>query len=350
MTTRRLATTLILSMALAPAFAAEAPKRPLRTSAKSEPARSDPAPRGPTFGKPREITLTATSQPADLALGSDGSVWFAASGLGALGRLNRATGEVTYVPLGNGARPSALAEAPDRTILAADRALNVIHRYNPETGETGRIAMPAEIPFLDLSGLRVDTNGRVWFVGASGWLGSLDPQSGAPDLSSHDDLAGLAAGALAPNGGIWFIAGKSGRMIHIDPQRARFNSAALPLGEAGARGIAVSPRGDVWVTFMKSQSIARLTGRGTWSITRIPAPDSRPQAIIARADGGVVFADGGRRKLVHFRPEANRFEDVAELGAGGAIKAMVDCGDALVIADLGADRLLIVPVDQAIAN
>jgi virginiamycin B lyase len=303
----------------------------------------------PAFGPPREILLTPAAQPTGLAVAADGALWFSAYSLGALGRLDRATGDVSYFPLGTGAKPYAIIEAPDRSILATDRGLNVLHRLNPETGEATRIAMPADVPFLDLANLKVDANGRVWFVGASGWLGSHDLATGATDVTSHDDLQGLAIGA-ATQSTIWFVAGKSGRMIQIDPERARFNSAALPPGLVGVRGAAAGTRNEIWLSFMKSRAIARFTGRKTWQVATLPWPESRPQALLVREDGSVIIADAGRRKLVRYQPALDRFDEVGELGQGGNIKAMADLGDAVAVADLGSDRLLIFPVDAAKAH
>lgn len=310
-----------------------------------------PAPTAPSFLPPRDYPLMAASQPTGLAVSSvDGGLWFAASGLSALGKLDRTTGAVTYYPLGTGARPFSIAEAPDKTLYAADRALNVLHRLNPESGEATRIAMPPDVPFLDLAALRIDNDGRIWFSGATGWLGNHDPRTGVTDVSSHDDLQGLAGAARAPNGAIWFIAGKSARMIRIDPQRSRFESTALPADIVGVRGIAAGPQGEVWVAATKPASLSRYSGRGSWITVRLPWPDSRPQAMVVRPDGSVFSADAGRRKLIRYRPALERFDDVGELGPGGNIRAMIDLGDAIAIADMAADRIRIFPDDIPKAN
>lgn len=313
---------------------AQGPRLPLQKTA------SQTAPLA-GLGVPVDFDLRVASQPIALLQATDGKIWFAAYTLGALGRIDRSTGEITYFPLGTGARPHALAEAPDRSVIAIDRALNVLHRLNPTNGEVNRIGMPSDLPFLDLASLRIDNDGRIWFSGASGWIGSHDPRTGLTDVSSHEDLQGLVLSAAGPNGGIWFVAGKSGRMIRIDPARTRFDSAVIPAEAQGIRGMAVSPSGEVWLAAMKSQTLVRYAGRASWMAARLPWPESRPQALIARADGTLVFADTGRRKLVRYRPGVDRFDDLADLGAGGTIKAMIDLGDAIAVADMGADRIRI---------
>ena len=318
------------------------------------PQATPPAPLAPNttaFAAPRDYPLIAASQPTSLLLSTfDGGIWFAASNLSAIGRLDRATGAVTYFPLGTGARPYAIAEAPDRSIYAVDRALNVIHRLKPENGEATRIAMPPELPFLDLAALRLDVNGKLWFSGASGWLGSHDPATGVTDVSSHEDLQGLAWSAGNPGGTVWFVAGKSNRMIRIEPQRSRFDSAALPAEIIGVRGMATGPHGEVWIAGIKSATLSRYSGRGAWFTARLPWPDARPQALVVRADGSVITADAARRKLIRYRPDLERFDEVGDLGPGGTIRAMIDLGDAIAVADMGGDRIRIFPDDPPREN
>jgi virginiamycin B lyase len=276
-----------------------------------------------------------------MVLGAEGVIWFAASALGALGRIDPATSDVTYFPLGTGARPHGLVEAEDRSILAVDRALNVLHRLTPATGDVTRIAMPPELPFLDLASIKLDRDGKVWFSGAAGWLGSHDLASGKTEISSHEDLQGLTLAATSPNGSIWFVAGRAGRMIRFDPNRPRFDSTVLPPDLGGVRGLAVGPLGEVWLSAAKSPRLFRFGGRGAWLIAKMPSAESRPQALVARADGTVVVADVGRRKLVRYTPSTDHFDDIGDLGSGGNIKAMLDLGDAIAIADMGADRIRI---------
>lgn len=342
---RKLILTASLTLATGLPALAQQPAPP-RGQFRPAPAIEKPA----DFAAPRDFALMPSSQPVSIIPASGGVIWFSAFNLGALGRLNRATGEVTYYPLGTGARPYAIVEAADRSIIATDRALNVLHRLNPETGEATRIAMPPDLPFLDLAQVRVDVEGRIWFCGASGWLGSHDLATGQTEVTSHDDLLGLAFSATAPNGALWFVASRSGRMIRLDPHRTRFDSAALPANFMGVRGVSVGPNGEVWIASMMRNALARYTGRGLWMTANLPWPDSRPQAMVVRADGSVIVADTGRRKLLRYRPNADRFDIVGDLGSGGNIKSMIDLGDGVAIADMGADRIRFFPDEIPISQ
>lgn len=356
----RALTILLAGLALSPAFAAEAPKTRVKDAGRPvsapvpDPLHMDVPqalqPRRAYFGPPREFLLNAASQPTSLVTTADGAIWFAAAQGGAIGRLDRTSGAIAYFALGTGAKPYAIAETRDRAIVAVDRALNVLHRLNPETGEVTRLALPPDTPFLDLTQIRVDLDGRIWFVGAGGWLGSYDPATGRTDVSSHEDFTGFAFGATTPSGTIWFVSGKAGRMIHIDPLKTRFDSASLPPGQKGVRGVTAGPSGEIWVSFMQSHAIARYSGRGSWRVLPLPWADSLPQALVARSDGTLVIADAGRRKLLRFDPRLERFDEVGNLGAGGNIRAMIDLGEAIAVADMGSDRILVFPDDPPKAN
>lgn len=287
---------------------------------------------------PVDIELTASSQPIGMiASRQENKLWVAASGIGSLAQIDVKTQEVRYFPLGTGARPVALVEMRDGSVLVLDRALNIIHHLNSETSEVTRIALPSGTPFLDLAGAGVDLENRLWFVGATGWLGSYDPSSGHIEVSSHDDLAGLSFGATDAAGAIWFVASKAGRMIHIDPRKSRFDSMSLPKDLRGVRGLSTGAKGEVWLTFAKSKVLARYSGRGTWLVVPMPWPDAAPQAVLAREDGTVLFADAGRRKLVRYHPLLNKFDDLAEIETGGAIKSLVQIGSSVALIDFGAD-------------
>jgi len=291
-----------------------------------------------------EIELMANSQPSALALDArDGSIWFAAPPLGALGRIDAETQKVTYLYLGKRAKPFGLAFSPDGALYATDKTLNVLHRIDGTTGELTRIAMPSDLPTMDLSGLRSDGLGRIWFAGSAGWLGRFDPQNGAVEVSSHDDLQGMGLNAPGEGGSIWFSAWKAGRMIRLDPQRGRFDSTALPESFRGARGLTTGPQGEIWVSSAKTNAIARSAGRGAWHIIALPWPESQPQALLARADGTLIIADGGRRMLLRYRPDTNVFEEIAPLGEGGIIRAMIETRSGIAFADSGGDDIRLVP-------
>jgi hypothetical protein len=55
------------------------------------------------------------------------------------------------------------------------------------------------------------------------------------------------------------------------------------------------------------------------------------------------LADGARRKLVRYLPSLDRFEEIANLGEGGIIKAMIETRQGIAIADSGGDDISLLP-------
>ena len=47
---------------------------------------------------------------------------------------------------------------------------------------------------------------------------------------------------------------------------------------------------------------------------------------------------------------ATSFDEVGDLGPGGTIRAMIDLGDAIAVADMGGDRIRIFPDDPPREN
>lgn len=303
------------------------------------------------FGPMVEVELMSGSQPNALALdGRDGAIWFSAPSLGSLGRIDPDGKTITYTYLGKRTKPWGLAFGPDNSLFATDKVLNVLHRIDGISGELTRIAMPPELQLLDLSGLRVDAHGRIWFAGAAGWLGHFNPKNGQVDVSSHDDLPGLSYATAGDDGAIWFLSGRAARMIRIDPVRKRFDSTTLPEGFRGARGLSAGRNGEVWVSSGKTNAIARFAGRGTWKVANLPWPESRPHAILMRRDGSLIIADGGRRMLVRYLPDLDLFEDIAPLGSGGAIKSIIETRTGIAYADVGGDDVRLFNDTPAVQN
>src|SRR5215218_2644015 len=61
---------------------------------------------------PRNYALPDGAAPIALAVDSGGTVWFASRATGAIGRLDRDTGQIALLALGHGAQPSSLVAGP----------------------------------------------------------------------------------------------------------------------------------------------------------------------------------------------------------------------------------------------
>jgi streptogramin lyase len=167
------------------------------------------------------------STPQDVAVDSQGIVWFTgtdANGEGQIGRLNPATGAVTATPVA-GSSPGHIAIASDGKVWFTDR-------FNHRVG------------YLDPSNRNQVTQ-----------FGTLTPNAGPQDIAAANDgsmwFAQVGVGNVAritPDGTIT----EAGRTVKDDP-----NS-----GLESAFGITVYPEDQsVWYTKPADNKVARLTSR-----------------------------------------------------------------------------------------
>jgi virginiamycin B lyase len=104
------------------------------------------------------------ASPSDVALASDGTVWFTDAGTNAIGRLNPATGAVTETPLPGGPNgPRDIAVATDGKVWFTKRFDNVVGFLDPATNT------PTEFPLAagtGPEGIAAASDGSVWFTQA----------------------------------------------------------------------------------------------------------------------------------------------------------------------------------------
>ncbi len=202
-------------------------------------------------------TLTLPSAPNDLALDSHGDVWFAEFNVDRLGRLDPRTGRMQHYT------------------VAGDRTAQKLAPY----------------------GVTVDPQGMVWFteMGAQR-IGRLDPATGRvqyfPLPGVHVPLMEIASDA---HGAIWVTSFSSGLLLELNPRSGSVTSYYASLTGAdpgGLYGLAVTSSGDVWVTILAENALARLdAATHRFVYYRVPTENSGPLALVAGADQTLWFTE-----------------------------------------------------------
>lgn len=63
---------------------------------------------------------------------------------------------------------------------------------------------------------------------------------------------------------------------------------------------AVDPHGNVWLTLMRANQIARLNpATGEWKLFAVPTPDSGPHGLVADREGNIWFTENSAGKIGH---------------------------------------------------
>ena len=179
-----------------------------------------------TDGSVQSFPLPAGLQPGDLALGSDGLIWFTDTSFhGGIGRRN-ADGSVSSFPLAQDfSWPQGLTPGPDGALWFAEGTRPVIGRVTAdgiitETPIRAGVGVPSSIGF--------DAAGNAWMTTANTALARLAPDGTLTDLglaaSPADAYHGLTAG---PDGTLWFVNSNQDQILRLDP-------TAVPPGDPSA--------------------------------------------------------------------------------------------------------------------
>lgn len=288
------------------------------------------------------VPQAVVAAPADPDGKPGGLVWFAASQRGSIGEIDPVTKSVTYLTLGHGARPRGLTQCPEGKLYALDPALNVIHQIEPGSETVVRHVMPGN-QNVDLADAVCTASGQVIFTGYNGFVGRLDPASGTTTLIEALGGRGTWAVALHPSGLVWATSYAQNEIIRIDPVTLRQETFPLPTSISGPKGITVDRSGMVWVTGYRSGHVARFDSRRTsWDSWKINGAGAKPYGILANARGDLFVTDAGRDLLLRFDPANGGVIGETELGARSNARAMATRGSEIWIAEMAADRIVIV--------
>ena len=136
-------------------------------------------------------------------------------------------------------------------------------------------------------------DGNMWFTERNAnMIGRISGTS--PGATTEFPLAGGATSpdliVVGPDGALWYTQGTSvGRMPPANPAGVQTFGG---LGIIQARGIAVGPDGNLWVSDAGGNQVHRITPAGTAASLPIPLPMGvNARGIACGADGNMWVAD-----------------------------------------------------------
>ncbi len=308
--------------------------KPLKHSGVLQPvnSQSDVTFNGDVCGVISEYPVpTSSSQPAGIAAGPDGALWFSERGGNKIGRITTdGTITETAVPTG-GSQPLGIAEGPDQAMWFAESSGNQIGRIttggsisetmiptagsNPfaiaagsdnalwftESGanKIGRISTSGMITETNIpanvsaQGIAAGSDGAMWFVECKGneigritTSGTITNQYPIPTASSSP--IGIGAG---PDGALWFTEGAGNNVGRLATDGS-IREMAIPTAESVPFGIVAGPDAALWFTELNGNSIGRITTGGSISNSyAVPTSASEPQGIALGPDGALWFTE-----------------------------------------------------------
>jgi virginiamycin B lyase len=227
------------------------------------------------------VTVFTACEPScgvsGIALGSDGSLWFAKS-YGFIGRISTA-GSVESFPLPAGLSPGGITTGPDGNLwfTASSSGQNFIGRMTV-TGVVTEFPIPTP------------------------------PATGSylPQITS------------GPDGALWFTEYSPSKIGRITTGGS-ITEFTTPTVDCGPMFIASGVDGNLWFTEFLADQIGRITPAGVISEFALPTPSSNPYGITAGPSGNLWFTEQtagriGRISTAGVITEFGPFAGVSSLG------------------------------------
>ena len=202
----------------------------------------------------REFRAEGVGSPWDIVVGPDGAVWFTQVGVGALGRLDPATGAIRQFPLPTrGSQPEALVVGPDGALWGTEVAANRVFRMTT-TGAAREFPIPT-------------------------------PKS-------------LPVGIVAGRGGnLWVSEWGAGKLLRVAPS-GRMREFPLGDPDAGPSGLTTAPDGNVWVALRGKDTIAAVTPAGRVFDYPLPRENRQPISLVPLGVGSFAVVEFVGNRLV----------------------------------------------------
>ena len=291
----------------------------------------------------QEYPVPPGSHPHDVAPAPDGTVWYTAQHVGALGQLDPATGETRHIALGSGSAPHGVILGPDGAPWITDGGLNAIVRVDPQTEDVQVFPLPASSGYANLNTAAFDKNNILWFTGQSGIYGRLDPATGNMQVFEAPRGRGPYGITVTPDGIVYYASLANSYVGRIDPQTGEASVLEPPTSGQGARRVWSDSQGRVWVSEWDAGQVAVYDpANNSWREWKLPG--DRPQAYAVYVDDQdmVWLSDFGSNALVRFDPTLELFTVYELPSPTAAVRQILGRAGEIWGAESGTDKLVVI--------
>jgi virginiamycin B lyase len=281
-------------------------------------------------------------RPHDVAVGSDGIVWYTAQRTGHLGRLDPATGKVDLIKLGSGAAPHGVIIGPDEAPWVTDGGLNAIVRVDPQTHAVKAWKLPEARGYTNLNTATFDKKGRVWFTGQNGIYGMLDPETGELKVWDAPHGRGPYGITTTPGGDVYYASLANSHIARIDVETGAATVIEPPTKDQGARRVWSDSTGNIWVSEWNSGNVSRYEPKtGTWKMWRLPGDRPRTYSVYVDSDDKVWLTDFSANAVVRFDPLTEKFDTYKSDKSGASVRQMLGRPGEVWAPESSNDRLVV---------
>ena len=287
------------------------------------------------------VQTPARVHPHDLWPAGDGTVWYTGQFKGTLGRLNVATGAFHEIPLGPGSAPHGVISGPDGDAWVTDQGRNSIIRVDRETETLTEYPVPG--PNVAPHTAAWDNAGILWFTGIAGYVGRVNPATGAVTVWPAPRGEGPYGIETTPSGDVWFVSLRSNSYLgRIDRATGAVTVVEPPRPGVQLRRVWSDSAGRLWASEWAGGCLARYDpATATWSEWRMPSVlQSAGYAITVDAADDVWVTDFGTNALVRFRPSTASFSTFPFPSSGAAVRQIVADSTGVWGAESGVDKIV----------
>ena len=234
-----------------------------------------------------------------LTAGSDGALWFTQPGERQIGRMTT-SGVLQEFTL------PAAAENPDQIVAGSDGNLWFT---DPLAGAVGRMTIggvgaeyPTPTQLSNPIGIAAGSDGFLWVVESGrNIISRVDPSNGViTELPVVN--ASLGPITTGPDGDIWFQQSQNGTayFVQLKPD-GTMTPFPLPAG-VGATAIVSGPDGNLWFVDSPGNFIGQMR-LDTHAVAQFPIPTDAADAysLVVGPDGNLWFTEGSGNRIGQFR-------------------------------------------------
>jgi virginiamycin B lyase len=291
----------------------------------------------------QEYDVPSGSHPHDVAVASDGTVWYTAQNAGKLGHLDPENGRVDEVELGSGSAPHGVIVGPDGAPWITDGGLNAIVRVDPSTRQVRRFSLPADHPSTNLNTAVFDPHGTLWFTGQSGIYGRVTPDTGSVDVFGAPNGRGPYGIAVTPDGQVYYASLAGSYMGRINTDTGAATILRPPTADQGTRRVWSDSRGRVWSSQYNAGQVAVYDpATDQWREWRLPGESPQAYAVYVDDEDKVWLSDFGANSLVRFDPENEQFTSYPLPSDPGEVRQILGRPGEVWGAESAADKLVVI--------
>jgi len=278
-----------------------------------------------------ELGVGPFTFPTGVVAAPDGAIWVASTFADQLVRVDPVSLATSVVSLPLRSHPIGLAADTRGRIWFAASGVGLVGRLTPGAARAAEFAPPSLFgdvvvpPFVSAIALG-PAGGDAWFtLGPRSTVGSVAIAAEPIRRGSVVNEVSLGAGrgrpdaiAVAGDGAVWVTEIAEDALIRVGPD-GRVERRLLPSGSQ-PRGVAVGPDGGVWVALFGRHELLRLRpGTGRMQTWTMPSGSlSHPWALVIDTAGGVWTSEFTANTLACFDAGRERFTvwPVPTRGAG----------------------------------